>query len=164
MNPESLVGQQTSFSKTISESDVYLFAGITGDLAGYHVNAEAMRSSEYGQRIVHGVLTLSFLSTASTLFWETRGESGLGVSLGYDHVRFVHPVFIGDTITARYTMASWDPGRQRMVAEGEITNQHDQVCLVAQHLTKLLEVTADALGVTRAKGRAAVSRSQDDDR
>ena len=153
MNPEALIGQQATFSKTISESDVYLFAGITGDLAAYHVNAEAMRTSEYGQRIVHGVLTLGFLSTVSTLFWEARGESGLGVSLGYDHVRFIRPVFIGDTVTARYTIASWDPDRQRMVAEGEITNQHEDVCLVARHLTKFLRVTPDATGASRTERR-----------
>ena len=61
------VGDKVSFSKTVSESDVYLFAGITGDLAPNHVNEEYMKRSGYGRRMAHGALVVGFMSTASTL-------------------------------------------------------------------------------------------------
>jgi acyl dehydratase len=98
------VGDQVQFAKTIGESDVYLFAGITGDLSPNHVNQEVMKRSAYGQRIAHGVLIVGFMSTTSTLMIEkaNAGRPPAGetpVSLGYDRIRFLAPVFIGDTVT-----------------------------------------------------------------
>ena len=58
------IGDRASFSKTISESDVYAFAGITGDFNGLHMNAEFARHTRYGKRIVHGNIPASFISTA----------------------------------------------------------------------------------------------------
>ena len=58
------IGDRASFSKTISESDVYAFAGITGDFNGLHVNEEFARRTRYGKRIVHGNIPASFISTA----------------------------------------------------------------------------------------------------
>ena len=55
------VGQTVKFSKTVSETDVYLFAGITGDLAPVHVNQAMMENSAYGQRIAHGALLIGFM-------------------------------------------------------------------------------------------------------
>ena len=60
------VGDTTSFSKTVSESDVYLFAGISGDFAPNHVNKAYMEKSGYGGLIAHGALLVGFMSTAST--------------------------------------------------------------------------------------------------
>ena len=59
------VGDSVSFTKTISESDVYMFAGITGDFSQMHTNEEFMKTTPYQKRIVHGVLTFAFGSTAS---------------------------------------------------------------------------------------------------
>ena len=61
------VGDEVSFQRTISESDVYLFAGITGDLSPNHINEAAMRRSRYKRRIAHGALLIGFMSTASTM-------------------------------------------------------------------------------------------------
>ena len=61
------VGEQVTFSKTVGESDVYLFAGITGDLNGLHVNEQFMSGTAYGQRIAHGALLVGFMSTTSTM-------------------------------------------------------------------------------------------------
>ena len=99
------VGDQVQFAKTVGESDVYLFAGITGDLSSNHVNEEVMRRSSYGRRIAHGALMIGFMSTSSTLMIEKSGGVGseeTPVSLGYDRIRFLAPVFIGDTITVTY--------------------------------------------------------------
>ena len=61
------VGNSCSFTKTVSESDVYQFGGITGDYSQMHFNEAFMKTTKYGTRIVHGVLTFAFGSTASTL-------------------------------------------------------------------------------------------------
>jgi 3-hydroxybutyryl-CoA dehydratase len=133
------VGDRVQFSKTIGESDVYLFAGITGDLSGNHVNEELMKRSAYGRRIAHGVLLVGFMSTTSTLMIERcRGtEAGeTPVSLGYDRVRFLAPAFIGDTITVTYTIVEIDPERRRSRSEIEVRNQTGELVAVAQHILK----------------------------
>ena len=58
------VGKSVTFSKTVSESDIYLFAGITGDFDPIHVDQEFARTTQYGQRIAHGALILGYMSTA----------------------------------------------------------------------------------------------------
>jgi 3-hydroxybutyryl-CoA dehydratase len=135
------VGDQVQFAKTIGESDVYLFAGITGDLSPNHVNQEVMKRSAYGQRIAHGVLIVGFMSTTSTLMIEkaNAGRPPAGetpVSLGYDRIRFLAPVFIGDTVTVTYKIAETEPERRRSRAEIEVRNQHGELVAIAQHILK----------------------------
>ena len=94
------IAKTTTFSKTVSESDVYLFAGITGDLSPNHVNKAYMEKSSYGRLMAHGALLVGYMSTASTLaIAHTRDADETAVSLGYDRIRFLKPVFLGDTIT-----------------------------------------------------------------
>src|SRR5690242_21282528 len=90
------IGDTTTFSKTVGESDVYLFAGITGDFAPNHVNKAYMEKSSYGRLIAHGALLVGFMSTASTLMAaRTHADTSVtGVSLGYDRMRFLAPVFL----------------------------------------------------------------------
>lgn len=134
------VGQSVTFSKTVSEADVYLFAGITGDLAPVHVNAALMEKSAYGQRIAHGALIVGFMSTLSSLMVEKAEDShSMGetpVSLGYDRVRFVGPVFFGDTVTLTYTITSTDLERRRTTAQIEAKKQTGETVAVAQHVLK----------------------------
>lgn len=133
------VGDEVSFAKTVGESDVYLFAGITGDFAGNHVNEVFMRRSAYGRRIAHGVLVVGFMSTCSTMMIDRAGGPNAEetpVSLGYDRIRFLGPVFIGDTVTVTYRIAEIDPERRRSRAEIEARNQDDELIAVAQHILK----------------------------
>ena len=133
------LGEQVIFSKTVSESDVYMFAGITGDFSVNHVNEEYMKATIYGKRIAHGVLLIGFISTTSTMLIErsvARGSEETAVSLGYDKIRFLKPVFLGDTITVTYTVEKIDAAARRSWAKVEITNQHGEVVTVAQHLLK----------------------------
>ena len=133
------VGDRVQFAKTVGESDVYLFAGITGDLSSNHVNEEVMRRSSYGRRIAHGALLIGFMSTTSTLMIERSGGVGseeTPVSLGYDRIRFLAPVFIGDTITVTYTIAEVDPARRRSRSEIALTNQDGTLVAVGQHILK----------------------------
>ena len=133
------VGDQVRFSKTVSESDVYLFAGITGDLAPNHVDEEYMRGTPYGRRIAHGALLIGFMSTASTMMVERRGglaQDETPVSLGDDRIRFTAPVFLGDPITVTYTVADVDPSRRRSRSRIEVTNQQGETVAVAEHILK----------------------------
>ena len=141
--PESPVpvGREVSFSKTVSESDVYLFAGITGDFSPNHVNQTYMESSVWGRRMVHGALLLGFVSTASTLaIADTRDDGGsTPVAVGMDRVRFLQPVFIGDTVTVRYRIERFDSERRRTYAKVEVSNQDGQLVAVADHLLQWVD-------------------------
>ena len=130
------VGTTVSFSKTVGESDVYLFAGITGDLSPNHVNEEFMRSTSYGRRIAHGVLALGYASTASSLL--VAKHDAKAVSYGYDRVRFVAPIFLGDTLTVSYLVTELDSTQAKSYADVIIKNQEGTLCMVARHIMKFL--------------------------
>ena len=110
------VGDETRFTKTVGESDIYGFAGITGDFAAPHMDEEYMRRSSFGERVAHGALLVGFMSTASARMAGRVMEATEEVtpmSLGYDRVRFTAPVRIGDTVTVRYTVRSVEADRNR---------------------------------------------------
>ena len=130
------VGDETRFTKTVSESDVYLFAGITGDLSPNHVNQRYMEQSVWGRRMVHGALLVGFVSTASTqAIAHTRNDPHeTPVAVGFDKMRFLKPVFLGDTVTVAYRIAHIDLERRRSRAEVRITNQDEELVAVSDHL------------------------------
>jgi len=133
------IGEQVVFSKTVAESDVYLFAGITGDFAANHVDEAYMAGTPFAQRIAHGALLVGFMSTTSTRLIErcrARGMDATPVALGYDRVRFTSPVFFGDTITVTYTIATIDLDRLRTTADIAVTNQRGETVAVATGLLK----------------------------
>lgn len=131
------IGDRVSFSKTVGETDVYLFAGITGDFSGNHVNEEYMKRSSYGRRIAHGALLVGFMSTTSSLMIaevERKGIDETPVSLGYDRIRFIKPVFINDTVTVTYTISGIDLDKRRSRAKVEVVNQDGATVAVAEHI------------------------------
>lgn len=128
------IGDTFTFTKTVSESDVYLFAGITGDFHPNHVNEEYMKGTVYGTRLMHGALGIGFISTTSGIALESQELPA--VSAGYDRIRFIAPVFIGDTITATYTVVEKDEVRLKTVADVELRNQKGELCTVAKHIAK----------------------------
>ena len=132
-------GDRVEFSKTIGESDVYLFAGITGDLSPNHVNEQFMSRSKYKRRIAHGALLVGFMSTASTKILENHAVPDAKespVTIGYDRIRYLGAVFIGDTITVRYEVKEIDRERRRSLAAISIVNQDGKEVAVAQHTMK----------------------------
>lgn len=133
----SAVGKTVSCSKTVGESDVYLFAGITGDFSANHMNEVEMAGTRYGHRIAHGALLVGYMSRASTLITDLLPElmqDHYPVSLGYDRVRFLAGVLIGDTITVSYTVREADVSKMRTVAEVSLSNQAGKLCAVATHI------------------------------
>jgi acyl dehydratase len=133
---EVTVGQIVTFAKTVGESDVYLFAGLTGDLYQNHTNEEYMKSTRYGRRIAHGALLVGYMSAASTKVTERCTHPV--VSYGYDRIRFVKPVFFGDTVTVAYRITERDEAQQKVYAQVTCTNQRDEVVAVATHILKFV--------------------------
>lgn len=123
------VGASARFTKTVSEADVYLYAGISGDFSPNLVDETYMRAGRYGRRIAHGTLLMGFMSAASARFC-----LGRTVSLGYDRVRFVAPVFFGDTLTTGYTISRIDRDRRRAHADVRCTNQDGRLVAVAVNI------------------------------
>jgi 3-hydroxybutyryl-CoA dehydratase len=115
------IGDKAEFSKTISESDVYLFAGITGDLNAIHVNEEYAKTTSFKARIVHGLLTSSFICTA--LGTKLPGEGTIHTN---QELKFIKPVYIGDTITVRLEIIEFiDEKRWKILSQ--VFNQYAEL-------------------------------------
>lgn len=111
------VGDAGSFSKTITDRDVFAFADASGDFNPLHIDEEYARRSAFGRRIAHGILTAGIISTV--LGSEIPGLGTIFVQL---EIRFLKPVFIGDTVTARaVVMEIINPKRVRLLVS--CTNQ-----------------------------------------
>lgn len=133
------VGETSEFTKTITETDVAMFSAITADFDPIHVNEDYAAKSPFGKRIAHGGLVLGLLSgCASTMSKRSaeRGAKAVSVSLGYDKIRFLSPVFIGDTLTARYTVEEIYPSAARSRAKIEVTKSNGELCVAGVHVMK----------------------------
>jgi 3-hydroxybutyryl-CoA dehydratase len=131
------VGKRVSVRKTVGETDVYLFAGISGDFSPNHVDEEYMKATKYGHRIAHGALMVAYMSQASTKM--CQGVPGTIVSYGYDRVRFPAAVLIGDTVTVTYEITERDEAARKTLARVTVTNQRGEVVAVATHILKIVE-------------------------
>jgi acyl dehydratase len=139
------IGDSVTFAKTVGETDIYMFAGITGDFSVNHVNEQYMAQSKFGRRIAHGALLVGYMSTCSTMMIEQcRGatRATTPVSLGYDRVRFLAPVFIGDTVTLTYTIAEIDASKRRSLADINVVKQDGTLVAVARHVMAWVDNTA----------------------
>jgi acyl dehydratase len=132
------VGAEFRFSKTVSETDIYLFAGISGDFAPQHVDEHHMGTTAFGRRVAHGGLVIAFASNVASQAAAAASArtKETALSYGYDRVRFIRPVFIGDTLTVSYTVAEVDVRERRSVADIEVRNQSGAVVAAARHLMK----------------------------
>jgi 3-hydroxybutyryl-CoA dehydratase len=128
------VGTTLYFTKTVSEADVYLFSGITGDFSPNHVDEEYMKQGRYGERLAHGALLVGFISAASS-----RMRVGRTVSLGYDRVRFTGPVRFGDTITTKCEITELDRQKKRIFHQCTCINQRGEVVGSAIHLRAFVD-------------------------
>ncbi len=124
---ELQVGQSARFSKTITEADVYLFAGISGDLNPAHVDEEFAKKTFFKTRIAHGMLTASFISTIiGTML---PGPGSIYIS---QEVTFLKPVHFGDTVTATAEVAEVMVEKKRVRLKTFCTNQKGETVLDGQ--------------------------------
>jgi 3-hydroxybutyryl-CoA dehydratase len=120
------------FAKTISESDVYMFAGLTGDFYPVHIDAEYAATQPVGERIAHGSFVVGLMSATGGKWMQKESIDGL--SYGYDNVRFVRPVRIGDTLTIAQAKATESDDGSRITCRVEARNQRDEVVCTARHI------------------------------
>jgi 3-hydroxybutyryl-CoA dehydratase len=130
------IGTTESISKTISESDVYAFAGITGDFYGVHVNEEFAKQTRYGTRIAHGALLVGFISTVMGRIAEKIPPPG-GVSYRYD-VKFTAAVKFGDTVTTTLKVVEKNPERREIISQIISTNQRNEKVLEGRTTLKVI--------------------------
>lgn len=130
------VGLSEKFSKTVTETDAYLFAGITGDFYPLHVNEEFAKTTRFKTRIVHGALLVGFISTVMARINGHIPPPG-GVSYRYD-IKFVGPVMFGDTITTTLTVREKNQARNEIILEALCSNQRGDAVLRGQTIMKVI--------------------------
>ncbi|SES22002.1 MaoC/PaaZ C-terminal domain-containing protein [Rhizobium sp. NFR03] len=129
-----LGSQRMTTGRTMTETDFVVHAGHTGDFFPHHMDSEFAKTLPGGQRIAHGtmIFSIGIGMTASLI-------NPVAFSYGYDRLRFVRPVHIGDTIRTRVTISAKedDPKRAdrgRVIERCEVLNQRDEVVLAADHI------------------------------
>lgn len=125
--------ERQTLGRTITEADIVLHAGQTGDFYPHHMDAEWCKTQDFGQRIAHGTLIFS------VAVGMTAGDiNPLAFSYGYDRLRFIKPVFIGDTIRGKVTVAEKRPHKRSdmgfVVERLEVLNQREETVLACDHL------------------------------
>lgn len=130
-----VVGEEReTIGRTITEADIVIHAGQTGDFFPHHMDAEWCKTTEFGQRIAHGTLVFSVgVGMTATLI------NPAAFSYGYDKLRFIRPVFINDTITVKVRIKEKYPSPKHpdkgfVVENLLIYNQRNELCLAANHL------------------------------
>jgi monoamine oxidase len=138
--------ERNTSGRTITETDVVVHAGHSGDFFPHHMDAEFARTTAFGQRIAHGTMTFAIGIGL------TAGQiNPVAFSYGYDRLRFPKPVFIGDTIHTRVTIKSKEedakrPGFGRVVEACEVVNQRGDVVLYCEHILIVQLKSAAAKG------------------
>lgn len=120
--------------RTITETDIIVHAGHTGDFFPHHMDAEFMKSTPFGQRIAHG--TMTFAIGIGLTAAEINPKA---FTYGYDRLRFPKPVFIGDTLHTQLTIAAVEPdpkrpGHGRVVETCRVINQRGETVLACDHI------------------------------
>ncbi len=121
---EMKIGDHASVTKTVSETDVYLFAGITGDLNPAHTNEVAASKTMFKTRIAHGMLGAGFISAVLGMYLPGPGTIYMGQEL-----KFIKPVHIGDTVTATATVEEIILEKNRVILDTTVVNQDGEVVI-----------------------------------
>ncbi len=132
--------ERLSPGRTITESDLMGFAGLTGDYSQVHTDEEFCKKTEFGTRIAHGLFGLA---VAQGLAWRTCYTQGTGVaSLGWDKWKFKRPIKIGDTVRVRWRATDKresrsNPGMGIIIEFVELVNQRGEVVQDGEHITMI---------------------------
>ena len=121
---EMKIGDHASVTKTVSETDVYLFAGITGDLNPAHTNEVAASKTMFKTRIAHGMLGAGFISAVLGMYLPGPGTIYMGQEL-----KFTKPVHIGDTVTATATVEEIILEKNRVILDTTVVNQDGKIVI-----------------------------------
>lgn len=123
------VGEKATFSKTVTEADMFAFSGITGDFNPVHVDAEFSKNySIFKRRVVHGMMTSGMINTTLSLL---SGAGGIHLS---QMLKFTAPVFFGDTVTVNSEVVSKDPEKYRITIKSTLVKQDGTVVIEGESL------------------------------
>ncbi len=126
------VGYKTTHAKTITEADIVLFAGVSGDFNPVHINEEHAKKTVFGGRIAHGVIAISLISAAVAKL------PGLVILMNHSS-RFLRPVRIGDTITAASEVTEVRKDKGIVTVKNTCTNQKGEVTVEGETTVRLYE-------------------------
>ena len=121
------VGDSANFAKAITAEDVEAYAGLTGDTNPIHLDDAYAVTTRFGRRIAHGMLTAGLISTVIGTKLPGRGAIYAGQTL-----RFLKPVYLGDTITVTATLTGYDEVKGRMTIETVCRNQQGEDVLAGE--------------------------------
>ncbi len=147
-----VVGQSAEFGKTITEADVALFAGITGDFNPVHVDAVAAARSRFGGRIAHGMLSAGLIS--ATLASRLPGPGSIYLT---QTLRFTAPVRIGDTVTARVIVVEIIAPKRRVRLSTVCRNQDGLTVLDGEATVLVPEEISDSPGTSLKTSEASAA-------
>jgi acyl dehydratase len=126
--------RRQTLGRTITETDLVVHAGHSGDFYPHHVDAEWCKTQEFGQRMAHGtmILSIGIGLTAGSI-------NPVAFSYGYDKLRFIRPVYIGDTIHVDVTVKETYPdpkrgGFGRLIEATTVLNQRGEAVLYCEHI------------------------------
>lgn len=128
------VGQKASISRTVTEQDIVAFARVTGDTNPLHLDDSYAKKTRFQQRVAHGILSAGFIS--AVLGTKLTGPNATAVYLSQS-MRFLKPVFIGDTVTAVAEVKSVDTARRFVNLTTECFNQKGEKVLSGEALMLL---------------------------
>ena len=126
------VGSRASLSKTITETDVAAYAGLSGDLSPVHIDADYARKTRFGRKTAHDMLAVGLISS----LLKTR-LPGPGVVCLSQQLEFLGPIFVGDTITAQVEVAAWQPEKNLVTLKTECSNQDARQVITGQAVLML---------------------------
>lgn len=129
---EFQIGEKTEYSRTLTETDVLNYAGLTGDFSPLHLNELYAKTTRFGTRVIQGLLITAILSASSGPFFGSGA-----VYVGHNQ-RFLAPAKIGDTVTFTVEILERKPEKQILVTRGYARNQDGTLLVDGQIYTKIL--------------------------
>jgi 3-hydroxybutyryl-CoA dehydratase len=125
------VGDSATFTKTITETDVILWVGLTGDLNPIHIDKEYSKTTRFGDVIVPGVMVLGLISNTITM-------ATFGNVYANQSIKFLKPVYIGDTITATATIVEKIEAKHMVKLETKCENQKGELIMIGEGMEYIL--------------------------
>jgi 3-hydroxybutyryl-CoA dehydratase len=125
------IGDAATFTKTITETDVILWVGLTGDLNPIHIDKEYSKTTRFGDVIVPGVMVLGLISNTITM-------ATFGNVYANQSIKFLKPVYIGDTITATATIVEKIEAKHLVKLETKCVNQKNELIMIGEGMEYIL--------------------------
>jgi 3-hydroxybutyryl-CoA dehydratase len=125
------IGDAATFTKTITETDIILWVGLTGDMNPIHIDKEYSKTTRFGDVIVPGVMVLGLISNTIT-------TATFGNVYANQSIKFLKPVYIGDTITATATIAEKLEAKRMVKLETKCVNQKGELIMIGEGMEYIL--------------------------